>query len=230
MSIASIGSIPLAIYIYIKTKEVSFEKVKREVVRILLYQFGENRELTTFELQTVINSKLRENRLKDGAIVIVEIVEDLVAETISNPLIDNKKKELILENLRGLYYKSNLFEVVEKLNKDSSQQDIENKVKDIITQKDQMVKDMANLKEQKIRAQERYSNYFALISILATITVGIISIISEFKWKAILEPFNDLSTKDSFLINLLLGVFVSSVAGLFSTILRNIIIKNKKNK
>ncbi len=69
-SIASIGSIPLAIYLFIKLRESRFDKIKREIVRILSYQIGENRDLRIFEIETVINSKIRENRIKPNSISI----------------------------------------------------------------------------------------------------------------------------------------------------------------
>ena len=77
-TIASLGAIPLSIYFYLKSKENKFDKVKKEIVKILSYQIGEERELTAFEIQTVINSKLRENRFKTNIVSIDEIVEDLV--------------------------------------------------------------------------------------------------------------------------------------------------------
>src|SRR4051812_18711686 len=90
-TIASVGSIPLAIYLFLKSKENSFDKVKRDIVRILSHQIGSNRQLTSLELQSVINSKLRDNKIGLNNITADEIIEDLVTEVISNPLIDNEK-------------------------------------------------------------------------------------------------------------------------------------------
>lgn len=63
-SLASIGGVPLAIYLYIKSKEGKIDSVRREIVKLLSYQIGEGRNLKLFEIQTIINSKLREKKLR----------------------------------------------------------------------------------------------------------------------------------------------------------------------
>ena len=65
------------------SREVKFSKLKREIVKILSYQIGEGRNLSTFEIQAVIDSKIREAGIKGNALSVSEIVEDLVSETIS---------------------------------------------------------------------------------------------------------------------------------------------------
>ena len=45
-SIASIGSIPLAIYLYLRNQEVRHSMLRREIVKALSFQIGEGRELT----------------------------------------------------------------------------------------------------------------------------------------------------------------------------------------
>lgn len=57
-SIASIGGIPLAIYLFLRSKEAKLIRLKREIVKILSYQIGEGRNLSIFEIQAVIDSKL----------------------------------------------------------------------------------------------------------------------------------------------------------------------------
>ena len=49
-TVASIGSIPLSIYLYIKSRENNIDKVKREIVKILSHQIGDRRQLTSFEI------------------------------------------------------------------------------------------------------------------------------------------------------------------------------------
>jgi hypothetical protein len=98
-TIASLGAIPLSIYFYLKSKEAKFDKIKKEIVKTLSYQIGEEREITAFEIQTVINSKLRENGFKTNTIKIDEIVEDLVSETISSPMIDRNRKKIRFYNV-----------------------------------------------------------------------------------------------------------------------------------
>ena len=55
-SIASVGSIPLAVYFYLKSKETKLIKIKNDIIRTLSYQIGENRNLSTFEIDTVIKN------------------------------------------------------------------------------------------------------------------------------------------------------------------------------
>ena len=56
-SVASIGSIPLTIYFYLRSRESKFTKLKFDIVKVLSYQIGEGRELALFEVGAVIDSK-----------------------------------------------------------------------------------------------------------------------------------------------------------------------------
>ncbi|HJS00219.1 MAG TPA: hypothetical protein VJ780_04725, partial [Flavobacterium sp.] len=107
-TVASIGSIPLSLYLYIKSKENNIDKVKREIVKILSHQIGDRRQLTTFEIKTVINSKTREAKIDNDKITVNHIIEDLVSETISNPLLEKTIKETIISELKKIYFKSEL--------------------------------------------------------------------------------------------------------------------------
>ena len=93
----------ISYFFYFESKLDSLNKIKREIIRTISLQIRENRELTNFELKTVINSKLRENRKKEGSILIIDVIEDLVAEIIASPLIDSNRKKSILENLVNLH-------------------------------------------------------------------------------------------------------------------------------
>lgn len=102
-SIASIGSIPLAIYLYLRNQEVRHSMLRREIVKALSFQIGEGRELTKDEITIVINSKIRENRGKIGSISEIEITEDLITETMINPMLDSERKDTITTNLKQIY-------------------------------------------------------------------------------------------------------------------------------
>lgn len=112
-SIASIGGIPLAIYLYLRSREAKFNKLRNEIVRILSYQIGEGRNLSVFEIKAVIDSKVREARGKSGVIEPDEIIEDLVSETISSPLLNSDRKNEILSNLRDNHRNSALFTAID---------------------------------------------------------------------------------------------------------------------
>ena len=91
-SIASIAGVPLAIYLYLKSQIEKISSVRREIVKRLSYQIGEGRKITIFEMSSVIDSVSRESRLRKGSISLSSIVEDLIAETISSPLLESTRK------------------------------------------------------------------------------------------------------------------------------------------
>lgn len=63
-SLASIIGIPLAVYLYFKGQAEKYFDVRRDIVKRLSYQVGEGREISQFELNAVIDSMVREKRLK----------------------------------------------------------------------------------------------------------------------------------------------------------------------
>ena len=234
-SIASVGSIPLAIYLYMKTKEAFIEKIRREIVRILSYQIGENRELTIFELETVINSKLREGKVKSGAILESEIVEDLVAETISNPLIDDKRKEPILQNLKKLYYKGNLYEMVDNFDigdiddETNSVQTMGKVIREIITENEEVEKELSRLTELKSKYQRGgITGPFAVISSIMSIVLALSILTSETNLDGILGPLSKIFTSNSVLNSVIGGSFTSIFAGLSIVVLQFIRTKSSK--
>jgi len=102
-SIASIVSIPIAIYIYLKSNEQKKETIRREILKTISYQIGENRVLDLFEVDKIIISNLRNNKLAKEAINIKSILEDLISDTVSSPLLDSKRKEDILTNIKDIF-------------------------------------------------------------------------------------------------------------------------------
>lgn len=112
-SVASIASIPLAFYLYLKSQAEKFMNVRRDIVNRLAFQLGEGRALTMFEVQAVIDARLRENRLKFGSIRPNEVIEDLVTETIASPLLDTGRKEEIVRTLSSLHTLGKLYSAVQ---------------------------------------------------------------------------------------------------------------------
>ena len=114
-SIASLVAIPLGFYFYFRSREAADQAVRREIARILSYQLGEDRVLTAFEVRSVIDSKLQ--RASHAARCYWsghEMVNDLVAETIANPMLDSQKKSRILDNLRSITDSSQLFRIISR--------------------------------------------------------------------------------------------------------------------
>lgn len=99
---ASIISVPLAVFFYYKTIDGKYEKVKKELISLFSSYIGTGNKLSLFYISSVINSKLRENNLKVGCITTNSIIEDLIVEIISNPLLNNEAKKSILYDLETL--------------------------------------------------------------------------------------------------------------------------------
>jgi len=223
-TIASVGSIPLAIYLYIKSKENTFDKVKRDIVRILSHQIGSGRQLTTFEIQAVINSKLRDNKINPVNISVDEIIEDLIAEVISNPLIDNEKKEFYLNNFKTIFSKGKLLAFIDSmtlddLTKDTSKVEINEKVETIIKKEVEARKDF-ELKSKKV---DSLASWFGVIGSTVTVILGILTTMGD---KFVVAPFFDTINKYQEVSTLLISLFAGLLTLLSATLLRKIV--NKK--
>ena len=217
-SIASIGGIPLAIYLYLKSKEANFDKIKRDIVKILSYQIGEDRELTTFEIQSVINSKLRESRMKIDEIEVNEVIEDLVSETISSPLLDTERKHTILGNLKTIHYKGELIDEIEKITINIHGDDNIIKVDDLEDKVRQIIKSREEIEEKVEQATKRSNEQVRLSSIYATL-IGIIgsivaalAIIGSEKIVPILEGIKIDSDTLKFLTSMIVTIFAASIS------------------
>jgi hypothetical protein len=112
-SVASLAAIPLAIYLYLRSKEAQNARLRREVVRSLSYQIGEGRILSLFEVISVIQSKSRDQGVRGGIPPISEIIEDLVTDTIGNPMLDSEGKVRIVANLQALHSNSALYRILD---------------------------------------------------------------------------------------------------------------------
>lgn len=106
-SIASIGSIPLTIYIYLR----SLDKRRKDFIKSLFYQIVDGKKFSFFEIQSIINSKKR------GADVRLmlspdDVIEDLVTETISTSMLNSDQKKYILLNLMEIHSKGKIFKTI----------------------------------------------------------------------------------------------------------------------
>lgn len=237
-SIASIGSIPLAIYLYLKSKETKFDKTKNYIIRTLSYQIGENRILGTFEIETVIKSKLRENNIKEGSITIDSVIEDLVTETISNPLIESDRKSEIISNLKSLYFKAELFNVINDIEKTSIKSVIEesnpekrkyaekNISNSILNKLENL--DLLNSIEKDLLTKSKISNKFsatfATVAGVLTFIVSVFSLIGDKKIKTIFSYIN-FDNDMTFIFAIIVSFLVTVLSSLVS-----IYIKNRKKK
>jgi uncharacterized membrane protein YidH (DUF202 family) len=223
-TIASLGGIPLSIYLYLKSKEAKFDKVKKEIVRTLSYQIGEEREITAFEIQTVINSKLRENRFKTNSVNIDEIVEDLVSETISSPMIDRNRKKTILDNLKNIYVKGEILEKLDSLKFTGEEkltwENLEPKIKDLISSRKGLDEKIRTLEENREKSYERISTWFATIAAVLTIVAGVLSFAGRETFQKLIEQLNQNEEAGQLILALVTGLITSIVAGLLTTLLK----------
>lgn len=228
-TVASIGSIPLSLYLYIKSKENNIDKIKRDIVKILSHQIGDRRELTTFEIQTVINSKTRESKIATDKITVNHIIEDLVSETISNPLLEKSIKENILNELKNIYFKGEILTQIDeieietrKANKESYiDSKLEDNLKRIIESREKIKDEIES--QQKIIS--RTSESFAMIAGLTTIIASILTLVGKDKYDNFFaKPLYEFLQKNDFYV----AISASVLAGIISIIILTLFKKTKK--
>ena len=226
-TIASVGSIPLAIYLFLKSKENSFDKIKRDIVRILSHQIGSGNQLTTFEIQSVINSKLRDNKISSNNITVHEIIEDLMTEVISNPLIDNEKKEFYLTNFKSIYSKGQLLMFIDNMSTNELTQQTS---KDEITQKVEVMlnKEVDARKDFELKTKKTGSlaSWVGIFGSAITVIFGILATTVN---KTFFSSFYDLLGNNeltTFIVSLTAGI----ISLFFATIFKKTFDKSKDTK
>lgn len=234
-TVASLGGIPLSIYLYLKSKEAKFDKIKKEIVRTLSYQIGEEREITAFEIQTVINSKLRENRFKTNSVNMDEIVEDLVSETMSSPMIDRNRKKVILENLKNIYVKGEILEKLDSIKFTGEEkitwENLEPKIKDLVASRKGLDEKIRSLEENREKSYERISTWFAMIAAVLTTVAGIVNFVSKDIFQKLFEQLNQNEETGKIIIAIAMGLITTLISGLLTTILKRTQSREKyKNK
>lgn len=214
-SVASLVSIPLAIYLYLKSKEAKFDRLKKDIVKVLSYQIGDERQLSTFEIKTVISSKLRENRIKIDSVSVTEVIEDLVSETISSPLIGKDRKTKILDNLKKIYLKGGLFEEIEAITEsdEDSAEAIEPKVKTMIQHRIRLKRDSEHLDEFRKRYRQSISTMFLLISFIITTITVIVAIVGNDTFEEWNKKLEDPFKGNEFVVTITMGAIASILAG-----------------
>lgn len=229
-TVASIWSIPLSIYLYIKSKENNIDKVKREIVKILSHQIGDRRKLTTFEIQTVINSKTRESKIDNEKITINQIIEDLVAETISNPLLEKTIKESIINELRNIYFKGELLSTIDRIEIETRDNNYTKKIEDSIEIEIKKIietrRDIIDQLENQQKKLKRTSEYFAIIWVITTLLASTtISYMDTNKYNNFWKPFHNILQYNDFYI----GIISSIIATITALVVLIIITRINKN-
>lgn len=225
-TIASVASIPIAVYLFIKGRENKLNKIKREIVRTLLFHLNDARLISNFEIQSVINSKLRDNKIGIDKIGLHEVVEDLIFEIVSNPLLALNDKKYFITNLESICNiphtntKKQLTYVIEK-----EERTIIEKVEGFNNQG--AIPDYNYWKQLQERSRLYLSTIFALVSTTFIFLYIIFSIITPTN-----KDFNVLSSFKNFpqLYVIAISMIISAVSIVIALIVKLIQIKMKKEK
>jgi hypothetical protein len=195
-------------------------------VKILSHQIGDRRELTTFEIQTVINSKTRESKIDQEKITINQIIEDLVSETISNPLLAQEIKETIILELKNIYFKSELltsidkieFETRDDLNIHDQDKNIEEEIKRIIEQRS----DVKGVMESQRKRLTKTSELFAILAVITTLFFAVLTLLGKDKYDNLTKPINDFLHNNDFYIGIVASILSAIIASILLVIFKKI--------
>ena len=178
---ASIISVPLAIYFYYKTVDGKHEKVRKELINLFSSYIGTGNKLSLFYLSSVINAKLRENNLKVGCITTISIIEDLIVEIISNPLLANDTKKSILSDLEMLIHPNvtvpdgKLAGGLESENADKKDIDEQRREFAEAFRKGESIIVEMDIDKEQTSTKEKSSLIITLVGIVATILSSLVS-------------------------------------------------------
>lgn len=244
-SIASIVGIPLAIYLYLRSKDHKFEKIKADVIRSISYQIGDNRDLESFELNAIIKSKLRNAKFKDTDLKLEEVIEDLVAETTSSPLIESERKKKIVDNLKVIYLKGQINNAFRQAENDTikkllSEKDTEKKKvleRELLTEHQKMIQNIEfdlkkrheSIKELENRAKRvSVSNiYVKLLAIISFLVFAIAYIIDDVENFDFIRDFINSSSLSQDTVLLFTSIIASLIAAITSNLIKYLYEKSR---
>ncbi len=207
-AVASIISIPLGFYFFIRSKEEKRDKVKRDIIKILLAQLNDSDLVSIFEIKSVINSKCREAKISIDSIRNSEILEDLIAEIIANPLLQQENKEKYITNLKLLSQRLLIKEVPKndtvskELLQEIDKEKLESELEKIL---------------QKIERQEKSestSGIFAKTATIVTILGFLTALGSELFFNT--NSFKRVIEENEFEFSIVIGIAVSILGLLMS--------------
>lgn len=209
-SFASILGVPLAIYLYLKSQIQKHAQVRREIVKKLSHQIGEGRTVGLFELNAVIDSLVRENQLRKGTITGNSIIEDIIADTVSSPLLDSTRKDQLILELSQLHSIGDVYQVIQ--NDDSI---FEKFIIYLRSEKEnggqtERIKQKISKTSEKSEESTKIAELFGLIVGLISCMAAAISLTDIIEGVEIIPKiFNS-----NIITNLLLGIVASIVAGI----------------
>lgn len=208
-SVASILGVPLAIYLYLKSQVQKYAQVRREIVKRLSYQIGEGRTVGLFELRAVIDSLVRENRLRRGSITTNSIIEDLIAETVSSPLLESSRKETLVAELSDVHSVGKVFQVIQN-DRDTFKKFVDFlKVESAETDDHEKLKEEIEITNDKSRELSKVPELFGFIAAIIGSIGAVASIAGITEGLNILPKILD----SNIITSLMLGIGASVVAG-----------------
>ena len=222
-TIASISSIPLAIYFFFKQSKNQLIDVKNQIVKKISQIVADGNEVKSIDVIAVIKSTLRDNNLKDDKILATNIVEDMISEVISNPLLDPERKVDINNNLRIVLSELQVVTYYSLLKDDQK----ENYLNNIVTETNNPDKnnEIKQLSEENILNEKEYKIKKTISSIMSTSLVVITGIVTTFIASVLTFDKEIISAK--FDDNIIVGVLVLSAVSIIAMV-GSIINKTKK--
>jgi hypothetical protein len=214
-SLASIAGVPLAVYLYLKGQVQKYTEVRREIVKRLSHQVGEGRSIGLFELNAIIDSLVREKRLRSGSISSNSVIEDLIAETVSSPLLDSAKKESLISELSEVHSLGRIFNTI-KQDESVFSQFIEhlsegNKPTDIA---EEIQKDIKSVQERSAESSKT-PEIFGLVASLITVIASGVTLAGFTESLDLIPKLLD----SSIITSLGLGMLASLIAGFASAVM-----------
>lgn len=103
-SMASIISIPLAIYFARKNNNTTSEKARLDIIKTLSYRLSSAHTLTYEDIDSVYKSKLREHEIVHAQFNQEDILNDLKSDIMSNAFLENDVRNKILYNLSSIEF------------------------------------------------------------------------------------------------------------------------------
>jgi len=206
---ASIFSISLAIILFFKASDVKQNKVRLEIIKTLSYRIGEGKSLIRIEVTAVTNSKIREHNIRKAYFTEVIILEDIIADAVSNPFLTNEQKTVIINDINEILisYMENSKLLTETVDCKHS------KMEFLVT---------AKYEKPKQRRVEYLTLFTAIATILAAMSSLLLPIITDRLGG--LFGFNEVSQ----LLEGVIAGFVVAVATAILTVLIRLISKRRR--
>lgn len=217
-SIASIASVPLAIYLYLRQREAKFRRLRQDIAKTLSYKIGEDSTISLFEISSVIEAKARDFGVNPNLIQPDGIVEDLVSDTISNPMLDSDRKRRVVENLQQLHTAGLCLGIISAYSGplSSSLSKVTADIGLTLEEREQLrLKEAEDLK----RRAAKPTPAFQILSTTFGVTAAFVSILSFFIGTTALKNMISLFQDKPQILGLILGALSSLIAGLITGII-----------